>query len=425
MNSSETFIPKTKAMQKRTGKISASALGYAISFLLLTGLISSGVLFITATHKRIKYGFQLEEHMLMNNYLSLKIGAQTLKPGTRQIIHTSGDTTNVSVKIWGAYRAITATTFHGTRSVVKSAIVGSLPEDPLPALYLPDMKQSVKLCGSTRIEGKVFAPERGFERGHIAGSHYDGDKLIYGAQEKSERFLPGLKTSLETLDFEHLSAGTLKMESLPNDSSFSFNEKTTVWSTLEAIQLNQHLEGNLIIHSFDSIVVDASANLQHVILMAPIIRFSAGFKGKVQAIAQVSIHCEEGVHLEYPSALILNEVEAGTRDAEHGVFVEKDACVLGGILLRSDKPDFRHPVFLEVGDALIGGLIYNTGESEIRGEVVGSLHTQALSLRLGGGVYKGYFHDAKISSRKLPEDFVFPDWLKDMSNSKSLLLACF
>lgn len=412
-------------MKQRTGHIPASAMGYAISFLLLTGLISSGVLFITATHKRIESSFQLDEHMLMNNYLSLRLGAETQEPGARQILHTSGDTSKVTVKNWGAFRAVTARTFHGNRVVERSAIVGSLPEDPLPTLYLPNMKQAVKLCGKTRIEGEVYTSDRGFERGHIAGSHYDGEQLLYGSFKLSERQLPALKAYLSELSFEIMSRGTQKIEFLPADSTFSFAQQTSLWTSMEAIYLTQHLEGNLIVHSFDSIVVDATANLRHVILMAPVIRFDAGFKGSVQAIAQVRITCEEGAQLNYPSALVLNEREASDHDEGHGVFVERDARVLGGVLLQSEKGDFRHPVFLKVQDATIGGLVYNTGESEIRGEVIGSLYTQQLSLRLGGGVYKGYFFDAKLSSRKLPEKFVFPDWLKEVSKAKSLLLACF
>ncbi len=409
---------------KGSNNIKASALGYAISFLLLTGLISTGVLFIASANKRLEQNYLLSEHMLFNNYLGLRYGASMVEAGHKQFVHTSGDTTKITVRNWGAYQAVTSVTFHGHRLVEKSALVGRVVEDPLPALYIPDRKQVVKLCGKTLIEGEVYTSKRGFERGHIAGAHFEGDKLLHGTLREAERELPALRGYVKELDYEHLSQGAIRIEPFLHDSTFRFTDDTRLWTSTDPIHLSARIEGNLIIHSFDSIFVMATAALNHVILMAPVIRFESGFDGCVQAIATQRISCEKETKLRYPSALIMHESEAGELE-DHGIFMAEGSMVLGGILLLSDHQNFRRPPRLLIREAMAGGLVYNVGETELKGKLIGSLYTEQLALKLGGGEYRGYLYNATLSSRQLPEDFVMPDWLTDVERKHPKLLACF
>lgn len=411
-------------MKRFSAHIEASAMGYAISFLLLTGLITSAVLFVASANKLLERSHQLDEHMLFDNYLGLRFGAMLPEAGTRTVVHPAGDTTRITVRNWGAFRAITAYTFHGTRIVEKSALVGRTTEESWPVLYLPNRKQVIKLNGKTLLEGEVFSSARGFERGHITGFPFEGDKLLHGELRESERQLPGIKQYIQELDFEHLSKGAVKLEALQGDSLFRFTEPTTLLTSMEALQISNRLEGNLIIHSFDSIYVTASSVLNHVILLAPVIRFEKGFHGSVQAIATRQIHCEEGVQLRYPSALILHETEAGTL-SRNGIFMEEGSRLLGGALLISDKTDFRHPVYLGIQKAVIGGLVYNQGETEVQGKIIGSLYTNELALKMGGGEYRGHLCNATLSTRQLPNRFVYPDWLSDVRLSQPELLTCF
>ena len=411
---------------KRGSHIDSSALGYAISFLLLIGLICTGVLFISGANKRLELNYELNEHMLFNNYFGLRFGASIKYPGEKQIVHPSGDTSQIVVRNWGAFRAVVSTTYHGSRKVEKSALVGYKTERRLPVLYMPNRKQVVKLCGKTRIEGTVYLSKRGFERGHIAGKHFEGTKLLQGTLIVSERNLPRLNTALTDLSLEDILKTARKIERVTKDTSFRFTDQTSIWTSMESIHVNHRIEGNIVLHSFDSIFVSATAVLNHVILMAPIIHFEAGFMGCVQAIAEKQINCEEGVKLAYPSALILAEQKNGRSDIRSGIFLAKDSRVLGGVLLTSELRDFRRPVHLKIDQATVGGLVYNQGETELRGTIIGSLYTDKLALKIGGGQYSGYLCDATISSKQLPDDFVMPNWLEEEEMSdEPMLLTCF
>lgn len=408
-----------------TKRLSSSALGYAISFMLLIGLVASGVLFISSANKRMERYHNMKEHLIMNNYFALVHGARSQNQGKEQIIHASGDTSEITRRDWGAFRVIVAETHHKVGSVKKSSIVGYETDDSHPALYLPERKQTIKLCGETRIEGTVFIGERGAERGHIAKQSYKGDKLIYGKQKQSERSLPGLKSSLRNEDITKYRENCVKIDPIMKDTSFSFSEDTRLVSITDQLFLQNSISGNVVLHSFDTIVVMSNCQLENVILIAPNVRFEEGFTGSVQVIAHETIRLGKDVKLNYPSALILNEERKNETLDKHGIFLAENAQVLGGVLLFSQMPDSRKTLFLQVDNARIGGLVYNLGETELKGEIIGYLYTNQFSLRAGGGQYSNHLLNAKISSDLLPKEMIVPNWLAKAKVTKPKLIACF
>ena len=105
--------------------------------------------------------------------------------------------------------------------------------------------------------------------------------------------------------------------------------------------------------------------------------------------------------------------------------MEKGSEVLGGVLLFSEKPNFRKPVYLNIQEARIGGFVYNAGTTQLKGEVIGAIYTNEFELYTGGGTYKNHLLDATISMKKLPENFIVPQWLKDTKRKKPKILSCF
>ena len=294
-----------------------------------------------------------------------------------------------------------------------------------PTLYFPDQRQPLKLCGKTKIEGVAYLPERGLERGYLTGKPYKNDKLLYGTKRKSERTLPSLKAGLRTSGIGDYLMNSVKIDFFQKDSSFSFSEDTRLVSQIEPLYLNNRIEGNIVLHSFDSIIVSTNAQLENVILIAPNVRFEKGFKGTVQVIAHKRIQCDKSVFLKYPSALILNENQRNQSSHKNGIFLREGAKVVGGVLLFSLQPDFRKPIRLELRDAVIGGLVYNQGETELKGKIIGHLYAAKFVLRSGGGNYSNHLLDAIITNKELPKGFIEPNWLKDEKTTKSVILSCF
>lgn len=392
----------------------SSALAYSITFLLIIGLLCSGVIFITSVNKRLEYNYTMKEHLVMDNYLSLLVGAKMKDHTNRTIIHPAGDTSKIVTKPWGVFKMVVAETFHKGKKQVKSALIGYEIKDNLPSLYMVDNNQPLKLAGSTKIEGVAYLPERGVEHAYISGKNYTGTKLIYGTTKKSDRFLPKLKEVYRNITFETLNKNCQKVEQIHKDSSYSFKEKTSLFTSITSINLQNDIRGNIIIHSFDAIYVSSNSYLENVILIAPKITFEKNFKGSCQAIAHQSIICEENVSLNYPSTLLLNEREFNVSDISNEIVLAENTKVLGGILLVAQNSNFRKPICLkQSAKSIIAGLVYNQGSSEIMGTISGHLYTQALNLKTGGGEYSNLLMDCKISADLLPKDFIIPDWLEE------------
>lgn len=394
-------------------KLTSSALGYALTFSLLIGLVCSGMLIISSVNKRLEVNYTTKEYLIFNNLFALNYGSKLVDKESEILYHPSGDTSTIQLKKWGGFQIAVARTFNGNKLIEKSALIGAKMSSSLPCFYLSDNGQPLKLGGATKIEGIAFLPERGVERAYISGKNYINNELIYGEKKKSDRFLPKLNSAILNLGLEMFTKDVTKIDAISKDTLFSFNNQTTLFSSIEAITLEHSIKGNVIIHSFDSVYVSSKASLQNVIIISPIVHFEKGFKGSVQVIAHQFIRCEEGVVLTYPSTLVLNEQQGDLGLKSASIFLDENVQVRGGVLLMSKVDNFRKPVRLFVGEkSLIAGIVYNQGSTEIKGKIAGSLYTNALDLHVSGGQYSNHIIDAEISSKQLPESFIIPNWLE-------------
>ncbi len=404
-------------------KLTASALGYAINFLLLTGLVCSAVLFAASVNKRIEVNYSVKEHLVFDNLLAVNYGAKSTENKQSFLYHAHGDTSRITVKNWGAFRVVTATTFHRENAIQKTALIGSSGLYSYATVYVPDNRQALKVCGDTKISGILYGSERGVERGHISGKNYTRDKLIYGDTRKSDKSLPELHESARNLTLESFITGVQKIEMPQKDSVFSFDGTTSLVSSVEPLVIENKLKGNLIIHSFESISIKNVAQLEHVIIIAPVVTFEKGFRGSAQVIAHEQVILEEQVVLSYPSTLVLNELQENPGLSPRGIYLKEGAMLVGGILMVSQKPNFRKPLELKIEEAVVGGLIYNIGETEIRGKIHGYTYTNSFTVRIGGGEYKNHLVDAEISSETLPKELVLPQWIKTDENKKTEIIT--
>lgn len=406
-------------------KIPASALAYAITFLLLVGLVCTGVLFIASINKRLEVNYAMEEHIIFDNLYILNYGAKISESTEVTIPHVNGDSTKLIVKPWGSFKIVVANTFFQNKSITKTAIIGSRSNYEYATIYIPDEHQTLKVCGSTRIYGTVFSSDRGIERGYLNGKNYTGDKLIYGEHKHSKEVLPELLHYFRNISLQSFRSNVRNIDLPFIDTIFSFHEKTSLISVIEPIVLADKIEGNVIIHSFESITVRSSAQIENVILIAPKVIFEDGFIGSLQVIAHEKVIIGENVLLRYPSTIILNELTTNPDKESRGVFMEEGSSVVGGILIVSQNRDLRNPLLLEMNNSLIGGLIYNVGQTVVKGKIHGYVYTNSFIYKEGGGEYKNHILDAEISSRDLPVELLLPQWIKHSEKSNGEIITWF
>ena len=394
--------------------IKASALSYAIVFILLVGLICSSLIFINATQKKVEFHYTTDEHLLLDSYSALQFGIQTLAPGDSTIlVHPFGDSSEVKCINWGSLTVYSTRTYKNKKEKRRSAVVGLAGKSQI-ALFLAGNSGGLKIAGETILEGDIVVPNKQIETAYLSGKLFTRNKYYSGDLLEQKPQLPELRENVINYDYHTITKDLNAENYLSKDSSFSFHKKTVYYQSTAAIIIENALRGNVIIHSFDSILVTTKAKLDNVILIAPRIRFETGFKGTVQAIATHGITLEKNAQLEFPSYLMLTEKSGLLKTTSPTVTIGEESSVIGGILITTEDYDFRLPPRLKTeNNCTVAGIVYNVGVSELSGNFIGSVYTKSLLLRYGGGEYSNHLLDVLISSRRIPSGFCYPNWLKN------------
>ena len=393
--------------------IRASALSYAIVFILLVGLICSSLIFINAAQKKIEFHYTTDEHLLLDSYSALQFGIQTLEAGdSTLLVHPFGDTSVVKCLNWGGLSVFSTRTFKFNKEKRRSVVVGFTGKNKT-CLFLPGNSGGLKIAGNTVLEGDIVVPNKQIETAYLSGKFFTGNKLYSGDLLDGSTQLPELNHATLDFNYKTLITGLKPLTFHPLDSNYSFQQQTSYYQSVTPLILDKNISGNVIIHSFDSIFVSSKSKLNNVILIAPKIRFESGFKGSVQAIATQSICLEKNVQLNFPSYLLLNEVDQSFQGTQPHIIVEEESSVLGGILITLQQFNSQFPPLLRTStNCTIAGIVYNMGVSEISGNFIGSVYSNSFRLNYGGQ-YTNHLMDVMISSKRLPANFSFPKWLKD------------
>ena len=163
-----------------------------------------------------------------------------------------------------------------------------------------------------------------------------------------------------------------------------------------------------------AIVVEASANLEDIILIAPKIRIEKNTTGNFQAIAKKSIEVASGCTLHYPTALILlnendHSLQALSRDEQEReeIHISKNTLVKGMVVYCSDNNTSSYKTQIQIDDsAVVQGEVYCAKNLALQGSVFGSVYTNHFIVKKSGGVYVNHLYNAIINAKKLPIQYV-------------------
>ncbi len=398
---------------------------YALFLCVIVSIFLAGMIQFSGLNKKLESKLAIEEILVNNAYSGIAYAQafhQELTPNkkTEISLYDEGiDSVAIVKKNWGAYQIIESKAFHKKQSVTKIAMLGCLPKEKMPTLYLADQGRALSLCGETKIEGLAYIPEAGIKRPYIGKRNYIGDKLLYGKKEKAEKTLP--KINSEFLLNMNLVEGEktdwnneIEFLNCPFDSIpiHFFSENSIL------IENNQSFSGQIIIESTDSIVVSPFCTLKDVILKSPKIIVQSGFRGNFQCMASEKIVIEEDVILEYPSVLGLVEIQQ--RDESSFIIIGENSQIIGSVFLLSEVANFRKPIQLTIEEnTIVNGFVYCNGETQLKGKINGSIYTQAFFLETKASSYQNHLLDAEIKN-DLPEEFI-PIPLLEESNKMKII----
>lgn len=404
----------------------AGAMTYAIILSIIVGSFCMALIWISTAHRNTRAVLKNKERLIVNSLAGVDFTLNTEKHSLEKLHIINNDTVYTTKSNWGMFSFATVTAVKNKKTLTRSLLTGIKVEpNTLPALYLSDNDKSLKLTGNTILKGELFVPKRGIERAFIQGKNFSNKDLYIGRKQTAEKRLPELNQYISALNVESIISDkdVFYLDVLPEDSSFSFQKHTQLYEKSFPLIIREKLSGNLIISSKDSIYVSNTAQLNNIILIAPLVRFEKGFEGNVQVFSEKRVTLEENVILNYPSSIYLNDQNKDFRRSDTAmVEFKENAHLLGGVLITSTSPDYRNLVKLNINkDASIVGLVYNQGETQLKGKVIGSLFTNSFYLNTKSSNYTNHLMDAEINGQIIPEYFVFPNWLNNNNEKETFI----
>ena len=402
-------------------KIKAGALQYVLVISVIIAIIISAFISLVYLQQRMNIKHQFTKEAIA----AVQLGFESLKHqktpyDLKTPVHFYDNEIAVSTLIkkhWGIFDLAIVNSKVKNEFFQKIGLLG-VQHSKREALYLKDNNNALVLVGKTKITGTVALPKQGVKSGNIAGVSFYGNPLINGSRKASSSSLPQIQNIEFVKDF-YLNYLTNEMKSIELEDGVkihqSFTNTTGLYTATKPILLkNISLSGNIVVSSKTAIIVEASANLEDIILIAPKIKIEKNTTGNFQALARKSIEVASGCTLNYPTALILlNENDTsvqvfnGEEQTKEQIHVSKNTLVKGMVVYCSDNNTSPYKTQIQIDDsAVIKGEVYCSKNLALQGSVFGSVYTNHFIVKKSGGVYVNHLFNGTINVKKLPIQYV-------------------
>ncbi|SHI86125.1 hypothetical protein [Aquimarina spongiae] len=405
-----------------------------MQFALLISVVIALILgaFLLLTHVqsffKIKSNELIQASEIANQHILQSLG-DSLKTGDTISSEQQQKTLKLNSNFYGAWTKVYAQVQSHNRKVHKSALVGTARTDRSANLYLANTNSPLVVVGNTRIEGNAYVPKQGLKAGNISGNYYQGSRLYYGSVFESKTTLPQLKK--EWISYlESLSNGSfidnLDNITLERDIENSFYTSGQIIISPSTIVLgNEKIAGNIIIQSNTAIVVEPTATLQNVILVAPKIIVKDNTKGTMQLFASQKLTIGKNCYFNYPSTIAFYDQTRpsptqnyNTQNRDIDFSIDKGTLIEGSVVYlqkhTSTQNRIKTHLKMAPGTEVIGE-IYCQGSMDFEGIVRGAVYTQQFIANQSGSIYLNHIYNGKILTNPIPNYAGLP--FENTSNS--------
>ena len=403
-------------------KVKAGALQLTLFVSVVIALLLTAFILLVHIHRQ----FQIQTDFIIETSSNADRGIVHILQNSTQLKDSTkiflGDEDYKSLSIhrdyWGVFEKVVAVSKIKNNSISKCALIGGRPNlNERPSLYIEDNQKPLVLVGHTKIEGLAYLPKQGVKTGTIAGNSYYGNQLIYGPTRISQNFPKihnEVNSQLMKLESELAQVSEDDFLELKNEGIYKnsfFETAKMVYSNQDLILSQINLTGQFIIQSKTKIIVEASAKLTDIVLIAPEIEIRANVKGVFQAISSQRISVGENVVLDYPSALVVNEKAKTTqieiKDLENYGISVGSYSTIKGVLLFIGQPnpnDYDAQIQLKE-DSTILGEVYCNRNIELQGVVLGTVYAHNFVAKQFGSIYQNHIYNGQILSKELSEKY--------------------
>lgn len=399
-------------------KVKAGALQMTLFIVVIIALLLATFVIFLNTYKQfnVQTDFVIETTQNANKGVEYALNNRIrLNDTTFVKLDEDYKTLKIAEDYWGFFERIFSVSSIKNLKFEKMVLVGGAQSKlDRTVLFLEDNHQPLVLVGDTRIEGLAYLPQYGIRPGQIEGHSYYGNRLLHGNAVKSEIFpevMAELKAHLHS-GFSNVDASYLDIGSLKSFENSFFNPLQLVYSHDRIYLDGMTLTGHIIVQSETGIVVEASSQLNDVVLVAPRIEIKDNVVGTFQAIATTSIEVGQNCKLNYPSALVVyNECLSAENDwqnLEENTITVNEGSIINGVLFWNvpSMTESYQPQVLINENVIINGEVYCNNNVELKGTVNGAIYTSGFVARHSGSVYYNHIYNGVINVNALPREYV-------------------
>lgn len=406
-------------------KIKAGALQFVLFVGAIIAVLLMSFLLLTHTHQHFeKKGDVLIEVLRSADYGMKASLLEDFPLGASHLVNSENDiqlAITVKREFWGVLEKRTVQTSHNNVKYSKVALIGGKDMDELAALYVSDHQRPVILAGKAKITGTAYLPEQGFKMGNISGHSYNRSRLLYGRGMKSRTVLPDLSPELENqvnrlVHKNYVPEGEILNRLPPEGIANSFEVETLIYKDGVVLLKNIVLTGNIIIVADSKVIVESTAKLNDILLIAPEIEIQDSVEGAFQAIATEAIQVGKKCNLKYPTALMVNKKYKDVVVDRSGqsqfnqtsrIFLDSNTIVSGMIMVLDEAKTKQYIPQIKIEtNTIVNGEVYCTKNIELEGTVNGMVSTDGFMALEDGSVYQNHLYNGTITSENLSNTYV-------------------
>lgn len=405
-------------------KLSGASLPYAV--MLMTLLITSLTLLLFVVYLYRSYIIKLECKQIAA--LNLKSAQQIALAeetdhslNNRQIFsmnNSDNDTVILERELWGCYTLLkTFVKFSGEERQSVFFAGNYYSTDSLTSLRISSTGTGLSLVGNCMLTGKVVVPKAQVNPGFVGNISFTGDTLVHGIISESVGDNPPVDSALKkncSFDFYRLLLNNnfdldIVYGSLARyDSLYRsfYSPPLYLYSRDELTINNVKVHGHILIFSESRIRLSANADVEDVVIVAPVIKIDSGFSGSVQCIASDSILCMKGSKLTYPSMIGCGLRKEKDIEGESMPVIIFEGLLEGTIICESYGTDTKKASLIIGKTGKVIGLVHNTGYTVLMGKIYGSCISRGFLYQDPVTLYENYLVNSEINPRKIPLGFV-------------------
>ena len=368
-------------------KTSAKSLPYVILTLILVGIVLSSIVLMVSYFYRITNVFE-NQNSLIDKAKSIRnfcIANDQIQSGLQKSYEDNFfEKTIIKKNNWGILDKVQFKVWNKNDTLSETLFIGEKRSENR-SLYISNNNKQLKLGGKTVIQGNIYVPMKNFDEFYIPQKKND-IKIAGNVKQSSER-LPKIKDFSIAENFEPVDLGNLS-------NGYSNHFFSTVKKVVlhDGVLENLKIEGNVIVESFQKLVIKGNTVLKDVIIVAPEVIIENNFTGTIQILSTKKITVKKNVTLKFPSVLYVKSKKEGA------ITIDEESIVLGAIIGVSQEN--KSEINIKENTKIVGDL-YCTGNLTFKGEMFGSIVANELYFDTNESEYRNAALDLKIFD--LPE----------------------